>query len=128
MGCDIHYVLERKIGHRWLGLQSHHGRNNLASQRNYMVFAELASVRGESSKGRYPQFLPSDTSELAMHWVGHDGSDGHSHSHLPLKEFCECYEDVKNSPEPWEKLFGIYIETEKDGSVDDYRVIFWFDN
>jgi hypothetical protein len=146
VGCDIHFVLERKVNGKWLGLLSEHPRDIAAASRNYAAFAELASVRGNSSKHRVPRFIPYDISDLALYRVAKDGTDGHSHSYLPLRDFCQAYLDAddlmnasgfaavpkvaeRHKDEPWESLFGIYIEDEaEDGTPEDYRVIFWFDN
>lgn len=57
MGCDIHVLLERKVGDKWVMV------NRLESpvtDRNYKRFAALAGVCGD---GAVAKGLPDDLSE-----------------------------------------------------------------
>ena len=98
MGCDIHFVVEKKAATgRWVGVHAsdygiYDGRL-LSKRRNYCFFAELASVRGESSQGRQPLGLPKDMSDLTdliangPTWT----ADGHSFSYISAPEFLSAY-------------------------------------
>jgi hypothetical protein len=142
MGCDIHFVLERKVDHLWLGVAAtNFGWRPHAKDRNYLFFGELAGVRCDSSKDRKPIGLPETPSMLTKLCVDGWASDGHSHSWLTLRDFCQDYIDAHHGrvqphdipthhlDSPWDYLMGIYFdEDSRVGIPDDYRVIFWFDN
>jgi hypothetical protein len=54
------------------------------------LFALLANVRGTNSTGfGYPRGLPTDTSELVYQISEGWGNEGHSHSHLYLRELMD---------------------------------------
>jgi hypothetical protein len=137
MGCDIHYVVEKKIDAEWVGIFKKWPRSGFAGERDYEFFTEIAAVRGRSDTAKYPQFLPKGISRLALHEIIHDGTDGHSHSWMPIKEFSEIALRVNpdkfptpyDKEQPWEKLFGepIFLNTDDD-KIEDYRIVFWFDN
>lgn len=115
MGCDIHMVLERKIGDEWVGMHNYNSPNSEAitlydwtgeniesnqrrpwvsyriMDRNYELFGELAGVRTEGSLGNEPRGLPEDMSQLTRVLANEWGQDGHSHSHLSLTEFVAAY-------------------------------------
>lgn len=125
-------------------------RENLSSyfwwavaNRNYALFGELAGVRGEPSTHREPNGIPDDASDLARMEIDVWGRDGHSHSHLSVKTFAErwliAHDQTQQLVE--DKLSGgmvllartvnelFNVNAEEDGeNLDDYRVIFWFDN
>lgn len=91
MGCDIHFVIEKKEpngdgGYYWLGM-AEGGRMPLRS-RNYPFFGELAGVRcdGTIRPDAKPNGIPEDASSLAKYHIKRDGSDGHSHGHIPLAD------------------------------------------
>lgn len=108
MGCDIHYVIERKRkgDEKWLGIYAtdfnqsppHEWSIPLPKNRNYMFFGEIANVRSTSSKGDAadPKGIPDDASDLSLQQIEAWDSDGHSHSYLSAEEFCadyiKCYE------------------------------------
>lgn len=141
MGCDIHYVLEKRVGAKWVGiLWTDYSDRSLAKQRDYGFFGKLAGVRGEPA-GRWPKMIPPDISDLSLYAIAKDGPDGHSHSWLSLREFCQAYVEAQNADafqerkkvdpdEPWQGLLGLYIDENERGeeTPDDYRLIFWFDN
>lgn len=111
-------------------------------QRNYDLFAELANVRNYDRKNVHAaKGMPEDASDLA--WLNYDywGADGHSHSWHTLKEFLACYlratekyadavASKLEGEDPYKKLakelFG--VDYEEDDYLDQYRVVFWFDN
>jgi len=150
MGCDIHMVLERKMGDRWIGVRDvEHFQNYRydeetkswkrefiwcrARQRNYDLFAKLAGVRGD---GPDAKGMPGDASELAVAMSEQWGGDGHSHSYCLLQEFLENAAASERNPaevflaehpavsSPFTYFFGMYEPEENE----EYRVVFWFDN
>lgn len=138
MGCDIHIVLERKIGDKWIGIDAY--RQYFAPQmdqayvrtRNYKRFAKLAGVRGD---GPEPKGLPEDLSDLAKMLSDDWDLDGHSHSWASLLDalpiFIETeWFDIEHQSDyakkyPASYFFNVY-EDELKGK--DYRIVFWFDN
>ena len=155
MGCDIHIVVERKWEGRWVGLRTDQGfvRGGYngeetdwvypdIGQRNYAFFARLAGVRGD---GPEPLGIPGDASDLTLMLTNQWEGDGHSHSYLPLKEFAERWcvgdeafittmaaERLDGKDRAYARLldrasigtFDLY----DDMDVEDFRVVFWFDN
>lgn len=149
MGCDIHMALERKYKGCWIGIDAFRGhamrfpRENkfdrsypAATGRNYALFAKLAGVRGE---GPEPRGLPDDASELTRAETEAWDGDGHSHSWLPLSEALTAYLATIDDPVqlltdndhrvkyPAYYWFGVDCER-NDPEIDDYRIVFWFDN
>ncbi len=136
MGCDIHFVIERKRKEtiKWLGVLSttYSKRMGGAQTRDYDLFAELANVRGRTETGNYPKFIPHDISELALDEISIRGTDGHSHSYMKIDEFIACYQRSKGPEykpryedcEYWD-LFG--IDTYELENFE-FRIVFWFDN
>lgn len=156
MGTDIHIVVERKWEGRWVGVRTDQGfyrggflgdsGPNWASpavgNRNYAFFARLAGVRGD---GPEALGLPDDASDLTlMRWSEWE-SDGHSCSYLPLKEFADrwCAGDkeflAKRAVERLRGEDNSYTQLLNRASigafdpygymdVEDFRVVFWFDN
>lgn len=158
MGCDIHIVIERRWEGRWVGIRTDQGyyidgleaenpsiRTYVfpaVGQRNYDFFARLAGVRGE---GPVPNGFPRDASDLSRLLRAEWGSDGHSHSWLPLQDFalrwCAGNREfvatmAKQRMEGDKGLYyrlldrasiGTYDAYSED-DIDDYRVVFWFDN
>lgn len=154
MGCDIHIVVERKWEGWWVGLRTDQGfiRGGYngeeadwispnVGQRDYAFFARLAWVRGD---GPEPLGIPSDASDLTL-MLTDMGQDGHSFSYLPLKEFAERWcagdeafiatmvaERLKGKDRAYARLldrasigaFDLYAGM----NVEDFRVVFWFDN
>ena len=170
MGCDIHMVVEIKPKDttRWVGVLSTgrsprllpvsdrrsnpfdadynaYSRSTALDDRNYTFFGKLAGVRGE---GPPANGLPDDASELTQMEVDHWDSDGHSHSHKPLKEFAYLWwelnrtteqqaaevEATLNADNPAEhryvghRLDAFLMGTNYNDDKYDYRVVFWFDN
>lgn len=147
MGCDIHFVVERRHKERahegWIGLYATDALpdRGLAARRDYDFFAEVASVRGSRSpKGYYARGLPRDISALAWEEYTRWGSDAHSVSHLPAQDFAGAWlrVQIKDGGDAPKNHWGAPI-TEKsvlwsllgcpeDDRDNEYRVVFWFDN
>ena len=155
MGCDIHFVLEkRKKGKdNWLGVYSTsapsperatsrntdcHDHGVLLEQRDYRFFAALAGVRGE---GPEPNGLPEDMSELAQDFVDGWRENGHSHGHCTAFEFISTWDLANNDG----KLTAEATKRRLAGNLyaanslyallgiyfdefDDFRVVYLFDN
>jgi hypothetical protein len=137
MGCDIHVVLERRWKEQWVGLD-HHGAH--ACERNYERFTKLCGVRAELGEDYpEPRGLPDDASPLSQMQFEGWGMDAHSASWHPLQDFVRiCLEtefDPENAflndkdprKEPYYYYFGLYAD-EGDFDLNEYRVVFWFDN
>jgi hypothetical protein len=158
MGADIHLWVERKLpSGKWvmhdrcdaISTEAYGIRDttdsrprldrayHLAGSRNYRFFAALAAVRGA---GPEPRGLPSDVSDYVQHEVDMYGVDGHSHSWMSVREFMPIFDEhclagagaveVVGGRTTWgqrfERLFCTYLDNIAD--VDNYRVVFFFDN
>jgi hypothetical protein len=125
MGCDIHGWVEIKDGEKWIAVKPLKD-----DSRNYRRFTLLAGVRRDKNKycKAKPKGIPKDVSETT-HWhIKEWGEDGHSHSYLPLGEAVEIFlkTDCKSEyaeKHPAEHFFGV-----RDNCVEEYRLVFWFDN
>lgn len=128
MGCDIHGWVERKVFHGWVAVSElrDKGRN-----RNYQRFAKLAGVRGD---GPVARGIPLDVSETAKYHIERWGSDGHSHSWIELKDAAKIFAETAWNPSEYElkwpesAYFDVDLDYRKGGSIDEYRLVFWFDN
>lgn len=140
MGCDIHIVLEKKSGCRWIGVdtfaghESSHGKgwnSPAARSRNYGRFAALAGVRGEGPAPRGLPDFPSDTTALLLEEYG---QDAHSVSWLPIDEAAQIFSQTQGVLKdddfalryPESYFFG--VDTSDHSSWGEYRIVFWFDN
>lgn len=150
MGCDIHYVIERKSNkYGWIGVfatdcaltTSFEERDRYEpysyKSRNYRFFGLLAGVRSE--EGPDPLGLPEDMSALTAACTEGWDYDGHSHSYCSLKDFVAARidADLEVSERVANKLQNIDLAREalnkllwmdNDTDADNYRVVFWFDN
>lgn len=145
MGCDIHMVLERRHNDEWVGVQNFEYIPAAATDDNpidsvysvgwkvkgryYNLFAALAGVRGA---GPDPRGVPDDISSLTRMEIDYWGSDGHSHSWGLLEEVLPLFmayivpaqiisdERLLTA----KRLFGLDACDE----IEDYRLIYWFDN
>lgn len=153
MGCDIHVVLEKKWNDMWVGVKEYTStRGNVfnpqtrewserfifckTTTRNYDRFAKLAGVRGE---GPDPKGLPEDASDLSRMLYG-DNCDLHSHSWHSLQEAAQIFLASEGDPaelflldkpdprrdEPYAYYFD--VDLYDDESLDDYRIVYCFDN
>ena len=138
MGCDIHFVVEKKINGRWIGIFKEYPRSGFVKDRDYDFFAAIAGVRGSHPLfNNHPRFIPADISELSLYAIAEGSTDDHSHSWMTIKEFSEIALTVNpdrfvtewDKKEPWEPLFGrpLFLNRSAD-RIEDYRIIFWFDN
>ena len=150
MGCDIHYVIEqkdKKLG--WVGVfgtdvpmmcTPWEVRQRMPAfrfkSRNYTFFGALAGVRTD---GPDPLGLPEDASHMSKMYAKYWGCDGHSHSYCSLRDFITAYLKSNNHgivEMVKEKLEGSdpvdqFAEQQLDiyaSDLDEYRVVFWFDN
>lgn len=133
MGCDIHLVLEKKWQGQWVGIPM----ERCPRTRNYKRFGLLAGVRDD---GPDPRGTPEDASPLARMEIERWDGDGHSHSWCTLQEYVQACLASEHDPEkmlnaddprtkdPYYHYFGLEVLDGYDGHVDDYRVVFWFDN
>lgn len=113
-----------------------------AWSRNYDLFAEIAGVRGA---GPEPRGMPDNASELTQMLSEQWGCDGHSHSWLLMDEALPIFikhqlgerwmvdaarnnvlsGEARARAEALDVLFGIEYG---DAPLDDFRIVFWFDN
>lgn len=136
MGCDIHIVVERKLkgSSEWTGIWSSDDgpcRRAHVAQRDYGFFAEVASVRGESSKSLYPRNLPVDVSRLAWLRYMQSPTDHHSASHMSVQDFVAAWLRANKEPKEVRPDFAAYDLLGIDADWPEgaeYRVVFWFDN
>lgn len=136
MGCDIHIVLEREDGGKWIGVHNfpwYHAIGNsyqfpLCTNRNYSLFAALAGVRGV---GPAPKGIPSDASELVRMLEKDWESYGHSWTYLNMREAANLFMEHARFDElsehhrkyPISYFFGI-----EEREVSHHRLVFFFDN
>ena len=132
MGADIHTMLEKEINGEWVLVHVPHW-NEAGERRNYDRFAKLAGVRGD---GPVPKGTPSDISKGTQYRLSKWGSDAHNISYDTLVRFLDvCKETERDSTWDYssyktsdfcEHYLGIGFD--KDERVDDFRVVYWFDN
>lgn len=124
MGCDIHGWIEKKVNGKWIAIRE---LRDEGRERHYIRFAALAGVRGRGPSARG---LPKDISDTCAYAAEGWGTDGHSHSWLPLLEAVDIYHKSRYDQEtrddfmekyPSEHFFGITAGPER-------RLVFWFDN
>ena len=127
MGCDIHTVIEEKVGGKWIGVATSDRlqKRPVYAQRDYEFFGAVSNVRGKGDI--YPRGLPYDVSELSWYLFSQAPVDHHSASHMSAEEFCKIYHAVR--PDSSRAEFAVYDLmgfTIEDG--EEFRVVFWFDN
>ena len=108
MGADIHTMLEKEIDGEWV-LVHVPNWDVPAERRNYARFAKLARVRGD---GPAPKGAPLDISKGVQYCLSKWGDRFYDDT-WKYSDFCEHYLGMG---------FG------KDECVDDFRVVYWFDN
>ena len=138
MGCDIHCHVEAKIKGQW------HYVDELDIDRNYTLFGKMAGVRDKSIEPiSKPKGLPEDMSFMTKFKSELWGEDGHSHSWLSAKEVDELEEWIhldkilplykplgylfSNGFDGWIKFPNDFERVKKMG-LEDFRLVFWFDN
>ena len=132
MGADIHTMLEKEINGEWVLVHVPHW-NAPAERRNYDRFAKLAGVRGD---GPAPKGAPSDISKGTQYRLNKWGCDAHSVSYDTLIRFLDvCKETERDSTWDYSSYktsdfcaHYLGIGFDKDECVDDFRVVYWFDN
>lgn len=148
MGCDIHAHLEVKIENVWRYYAP------VKLWRNYEVFSKMAGVRsckGSPNPISLPKGLPKDVTFMTKFHSDYLDEDGHSHSWFNYDEILELLEFFNNKLgyKPWgdykEKenrkwndlgiwIFGNSISgfrkypADYPETLQDIRLIFWFDN
>lgn len=109
---------------------------NLARDRNYELFTKLANVRADNDEGPKPKGVPDDASDLTRLHLEHWGNDAHSKTYYSLREALEIFmpfylpQELLEPHPSWIgcQLFGIDLDGDDETELDQYRVIFWFDN
>ncbi len=129
MGADIHGWVEQKHNGKWIAIKEL-GRN--ASDRNYERFAALAGVRdyNETSSSR-PYGIPDDISETAKLDIDKWDIDGHSHSYLGIEKAAKIFFDTRKNKdkEIYDPIYHYFdLDLDIDDDLDNFRVVFWFDN
>jgi hypothetical protein len=112
-----------------------------ADERNYALFGEIASVRGESSQQMVSKGLPDDCSTLARLLTNSWKSDGHNFSWLYVRDFVKCMaiandelsalvaERLEGRTSTLDKYIEILLgETIPLEYLYKYRIVFWFDS
>lgn len=142
---------------RWVGIRSYgHFRSILLTDLSdsasslvgwklkncdYDFFYALAGVRGEGPGGREPLGLPDDMSDLSDYELNND-SDLHSHSWISVRELIPILLRVKEDkpiPKIVEQVLIAHVpdvsvlqrwvdDDIDDENVDDWRIVFAFDN
>jgi len=139
MGCDIHMVVEKQVGDRWIAIRLLDGyhcrpddewRSPVARARNYERFAALAGVRGD---GPPAKGVPEDLSETTRFLIEQYGNDGHSHSWLGIEEAIAIFKETEWNPERLSKFNReypdyFYFGLEREIDKGPHRLVFWFDN
>jgi hypothetical protein len=122
MGCDIHLVVEQKVGGQWIGLAStDYGWNPPCGERHYAFFTELCGVRGGGEITN--NGLPKDISPLAKICLDGWDLDAHSKGHISVVDLEEKYEKVAGDRNALALSLGGGPEGDKL-----VRVVYWFDN
>ncbi len=134
MGCDIHSLIERKVGDKWVTEIICNYESHAIEQRQYGVFAALASDCGrchEDWTGNNPSHgFPKDASDTARMLFEDQKGDAHTPSYLPLNiaweaylKGCSRYAGSKVK-EQWQ-VFGL---EDYELAEHAHRLVFWFDN
>lgn len=126
MGCDIHAHVEIKAEIKGVKKWVYYEEINIP--RNYLLFGEMARVRGESNilNIKKRKRLPEDVTDTTLFHFERWGEDAHSPNWLSRSELNKI---GKN--EDFTLFWGIFAEyremTTEEG-VLDFRLVFWFDN
>lgn len=132
MGCDIHAHLEIKVEEKWI----YYGNPRIP--RNYELFSIMAGVRGNEKPIAKIRGIPEDANiTTALHFINW-GQDAHSASWLSSVEISEkLIGEFNKTSESFEYEFFGYLfgngwsleyRNEWPEFLQDYRLIFWFDN
>ena len=139
MGCDIHGVVEQKIGGKWVGL-------GVFGERSYRMFARMAGVRNRDDVEFIPpRGYPEDMSDLAHYVMDYWDDDGHSRSWLSGTKMFGILKEVEGDTHSYEwsdtwltshgRVHGSYWSYKNDKlweaddpRPEDLRFVFCFDN
>lgn len=129
MGCDIHAVIERKVGDKWVMLNRLSYKDS-ATDRNYKRFAALAGVRGDGPK---PKGLPTDISDSTKLYYDEWEPDAHSASWIDLKKAAKLFLDTEYEGvilSDFAKTYpkSHYFNVDLDIRREPHRLVYWFDN
>ena len=138
MGCDIHTHFELKIDGKW----EYYGPGDF--DRDYTLFTRLAGVRDywdDTERIDDPRGLPDDITMMIKLHVDDWGINGHSHSWVSSEEYVKVIKYMRElrAGNRWSQynhiwLFGnSFCEFHEDRNefpecVEDFRMVFWFDN
>ncbi len=140
MGCDIHAFYEIKVDDEWIG----YGEADFGQ--NYYFFARLADVRNYEAIAPIdkPRGLPNDVSKLVSLHSKAWGVDGHSHSWINSDEYTLLMteftpDQLSSGMNKWRAPGGVYLfgnnfhtwslhSGEYPKFLQDFRLVFWFDN
>lgn len=142
MGCDIHVHAEVKINGKWEHFEAP------GVSRNYQLFAKMAGVRNyrdEVSPIAEPRGLPEDVTGITKFDSDNWDSDGHSHSYLTSEEIAHLeswavLDNVETEIFPlfsdgwlgelYNESYGAFYSKPhlRPEGVEDFRIVFWFDN
>lgn len=105
--------------------------------RNYSLFADMAGVRGD---GLDPLGVPEDISPLVKQAIEYWEADGHSHSYMSLESLKKLmqkrgytirdnrmFKSCNKIAKELAKIDKILLDS-SEGSVVEFRVVFFFDN
>ena len=154
MGCDIHLVIEKLHKEERVDVYAtdiqHEGKSK-AEIRCYEFFYRLAGVREELAEERgwenvsklQAKGLPRDMSSLTKMCINNMHGDDHTHSFLSMQKFIDIFKEFDEQAykdfEGYVKIFNKKIPDVKvlfdgiikwydDFDIDDYRIVFYFDN
>ena len=125
MGCDIHGWVEVKVGDKDIAV-----KEIKDSSRNYTRFSAMAGVRRrDDGVTLSPLGIPEDVSDTAKYDIDYWGTDGHSHSYMPLKEAADIFLATARNPPAYAKIYPAseFFDFDED-DIDKARLVFWVDN
>lgn len=132
MGCDVHLIVERRFGDKWIGVWASdyvpNDADDKLTSRHYRLFNALAAVRGDMD-GPPPRGLPDDASELSRAIIAEEGY--HSATWWSLADAQTIYNkpEIAYVGETRAFTFEDFVPLVwSDEEAEPYRVIFAFDN
>ena len=140
MGKDLHYIVEKTINNKWVGIMATDClfstvKNNIKTLRRSRRF--FACINDEEG-------FPDDASELALHEKAR--IEGHSHSWLKITDIyhiwvCLYHPSLRGSNRSldetlilqaeFSEFIGVNFLGEEDNGFwinDNLRILFFFDN
>ena len=132
MGTDVHMIVERRFGEKWIGVWASdylpEGAEDKLTKRHYMLFNALAAVRGDMD-GPGAKGLPDDVSDLARTIITDQGY--HSATWWSLADTQTIYNkpEIAYVGETRQYAFADFVDlvwSEED--AEPFRVIFAFDS